>query len=101
MKESIGKVLKGESAGMVAKRDHHDWYAELFGPSVTAGIIEASQLAGYRRGPVFIPNSMHTPRPSEANLDSLEALWAMIETEPDARDRTASGHHLLVSLPPY
>lgn len=101
VKESIGKVLRNDNAGLVVKRDHHDWYAELFGPSVTAGIVEASQLAGYRRGPIFIRNSMHTPLPSEALLDSLEALWDMLEAEPEARVRAVLGHHLFVFIHPY
>ncbi len=74
VKESISKVLAKDNAGLVVKRDHHDWYAELFGPTVTAGIVDAGQLTGYRRGPIFIRNSMHTPLPSEALLDSLETL---------------------------
>lgn len=101
VKESIGKVLGKENAGLVVKRDHHDWYAELFGPSVTAGIVEAYQLAGYRRGPIFIRNSMHTPLPSEALLDSLEALWEMLEAEPEACVRAVLGHHLFVFIHPY
>ena len=101
VKESIGKVLAKDNAGGVVKRDHHDWYAELFGPSVTAGIVEASQLAGYRRGPIFIRNSMHTPLPSEAILDSLEALWDMLEAEPEACVRAVLGHHLFVFIHPY
>lgn len=101
VKESIGKVLAKDNAGRVVKRDHHDWYAELFGPSVTAGIVEASQLAGYRRGPIFIRNSMHTPLPSEALLDSLEALWEMLEVESEACVRAVLGHHLFVFIHPY
>jgi Fic family protein len=101
VKASIGRVLQKENAGLVVKRDHHDWYAELFGPSVTAGIVEASQLAGYRRGSVFIRNSMHTPLPSEAILDALEALWEMIEAEPEACVRAVLGHHLFVFIHPY
>lgn len=101
VRESIGKVLASGNAGLVVKRDHHDWYAELFGPSVTAGIVEASQLAGYRRGPIFIRNSMHTPLPSEALLDSLEALWEMLEAEPEACVRAVLGHHLFVFIHPY
>lgn len=101
VKESIGKVLAQDNAGLVVKRDHHDWYAELFGPSVTAGIVEASQLAGYRRGPVFIRNSMHTPLPSEALLDSLEALWDLLEAESEACVRAVLGHHLFVFIHPY
>lgn len=101
VKESIGKVLAKDNAGLVVKRDHHDWYAELFGPAVTAGLVEASQLAGYRRGPIFIRNSMHTPLPSEALLDSLEALWDMLEAESEACVRAVLGHHLFVFIHPY
>jgi hypothetical protein len=101
VKEGIAKVLTKENAGLVVKCDHHDWYAELFGPSVVAGIVEASQLAGYRRGPVFIRNSMHTPPPGEAILDSLEALWDLLESEPEACVRAVLGHHLFVFIHPY
>lgn len=101
VKESIGKVLAKDNAGLVVKRNHHDWYAELFGPSVTAGIDEASQLAGYRRGPIFIRNSMHTPLPSDALLDSLEALWDLLEAESEACVRAVLGHHLFVFIHPY
>ncbi len=101
VKDSIGKVLAGEDAGAVVGRDHHDWYAELFGPAVTAGIVERSQLAGYRSGPIFIRNSMHTPVPREAILDSLEALWDLIQAEPEASVRAVLGHHLFVFVHPY
>jgi hypothetical protein len=101
VRASIGKVLANDNAGLVVKRDHHDWYAELFGPSVTAGIVEASQLIGYRRGPIFIRNSLHTPLPSQALLDSLETLWDLLEAEPEASVRAVLGHHLFVFIHPY
>ena len=101
VKSSIGKVLAGEDAGAVVGRDHHDWYAELFGPAASAGIVERSQLAGYRRGPIFIRNSMHTPVPREAILDSLEALWDLLKAEPEASVRAVLGHHLFVFIHPY
>lgn len=101
VKASIGKVLTKGNPGLVVKRDHHNWHAELFGPSVTAGIVEASQLAGYRRGPIFSRNSKHTPLPSDALPDSLEALWELIEAEPDACVRAVLGHHLFVFIHPY
>jgi hypothetical protein len=103
VKDSIGRILGGTGvdAGAVVARDHHDWYAELFAPAATAGIVERSQLAGYRRGPIFIRNSMHTPVPSEAILDSLEALWDLIKGEPEASVRAVLGHHLFVFVHPY
>ncbi len=101
VKSSIGKVLLGENAAAVVSRDHHDWYAELFAPAATAGIVERSQLVGYRRGPIFIRNSMHTPVPREAILDSLEALWDLLSAEPEASVRAVLGHHLFVFIHPY
>ena len=101
VKLSIGKVLAKDNAGGVVKRDHHEWYAELFGASVAAGIIEPGQLTGYRRGPIFIRNSMHTPLPSDALLDSLETLWDLLEAEPEASVRAVLGHQLFVFIHPY
>lgn len=101
VKDSISKVLAGEDAGTTVGRDHHDWYAELFGPAVSAGIVERSQLAGYRSGPIFIRNSMHTPVPREAILDSLEALWDLLKAEPEASVRAVLGHHIFVFIHPY
>lgn len=101
VKESIGKVLDGQQAGDVVSRDHHDWYSELFDPAAAAGIVERSKLAGYRGGPVYIRNSMHTPVPREAILDSLEALWDLLKDEPEASVRAVLGHHLFVFIHPY
>ncbi|MEX2234545.1 MAG: hypothetical protein WD824_20430 [Cyclobacteriaceae bacterium] len=54
VRESLGNILKGENPGIIADRDHGMWYRELFAPSVAVGILKASDLAGYRNGPVFI-----------------------------------------------
>ena len=48
VKASVERVLGGEGAGVVSHNDHGDWYRLLFGPSVTAGIVNAADLAGYR-----------------------------------------------------
>jgi len=101
VKESIAAVCKGENAGRVVQRDHHNWYSELFAPAVIAGILKRNQLVGYRTGPIYIRNSMHTPVPREAILDSLEVLWEMLREEPHAGVRAVLGHHLLVFIHPY
>lgn len=101
VKASLDKMLSGQNPGAVLRRDHHDWYAELFGPSVTAGILKRHQLAGYRSGPIFIRNSMHTPLPRDAILDSMEALFELIAQEPHAAVRAVLGHHLFVFIHPY
>lgn len=101
VKASIARIFSGENAGKVVQRDHHAWYAELFGPAVAAGILQRHQLAGYRTGPIFIRNSMHTPVPREAVLDCLEVLFGLIQEEPHAGVRAVLGHHLFVFIHPY
>ena len=50
MKGSLRRVLSGDNPGAVADGDHGLWYRELFAPSVTAGLLKAANLAGYRNG---------------------------------------------------
>ncbi len=101
VKKSIAAILSGENPGEVARKSHHHWYGELFAPSVTAGIVEVHQLAGYRSGPIFIRNSMHTPLPREALADSMEMLFNLIAQETEPAVRAVLGHHLFVFIHPY
>lgn len=101
VKETLRKVLAGNNAGAVVQKDHHNWYSALFSPAVTAGIVTASQLAGYRTGPVYIRNSMHTPLPRAALLDAIEKLFSLLAAEPSAAVRAVLGHHLFVFIHPY
>lgn len=101
VKSSLAEILSGKNSGEIARSAHHKWYGELFAPSVTAGIIEPHELAGYRNGPVYIRNSMHTPLPREALVDSMEALFNLISSEPEAAVRAILGHHLFVFIHPY
>ena len=48
--KSVDRVLHGENPGLVADEDHGTWYREMFAPSVTAGLLKAADLAGYRNG---------------------------------------------------
>jgi Fic family protein len=73
----------------------------LFSSAVSAGILAPNQIAGYRSGPVFIRNSLHTPLPRDAILDSLDELWRLIDQEPEACVSAVLGHHLFVFIHPY
>jgi len=83
VQESLSKILHGENSGTVVGDDHNTWYAELFGPSVTAGIINAVDLAGYRSDPVYIRRSMHIPPPREAVRNCMPALFDLLKEEPE------------------
>jgi len=101
VKESIHKVLEGENSGEVASKDHRDWFRELFAPSVTAGILKPSDLAGYRRSPVYIRCSMHTPPGYEAVRDLMPAFFEMLTEEKDVAVRIVLGHFFFVFIHPY
>lgn len=101
VKTSIEKVLAGENAGTECRGDHSEWYRQLFGPSVTAGIIEPANLAGYRNGPVFIQRSMHVPPPREAVRDCMPELFALLESEAEPSVRVVLGHFVFVYIHPY
>ena len=101
VKDSIEKVLKGQNAGQTAEEDHSAWYRELFGPSVTTGILKPSDLAGYRNGPVYIRKSMHVPPNREAVRDLMPAFFDLLAEEQAAQVRVVLGHFIFVHIHPY
>jgi Fic family protein len=101
VKASVEGVLTGANAGEVSHADHGDWYRQLLGPSVTAGIVKASDLAGYRTGPVYIRRSMHVPPRSEAVRDCMPALFELLANEPEPAVRVVLGHFVFVYVHPY
>ncbi len=101
VKSSVEKLLSGANAGETARDDHGDWYRQLFGPSVTANIIKASDLAGYRTGPVYIRRSTHVPLPREAVRDCMPVLFELIAAETEPAVRVVLGHFVFVYIHPY
>ena len=101
VKSSIKRILDGENAGEVIDNDHRTWYRELFAPSVTAGILKPTDLAGYRTGQVYIRGSLHTPLNPEAVRDAMPVLFELLKEESDARVRAVLGHFIFVYIHPY
>ncbi len=99
--KSVEKALGGENAGETTRRDHGSWYRELFGPSVTAGILQAGDLAGYRGGQVYIRGSMHVPMKRGAVPDSMEAFFDLLTKEEHPAVRVVLGHFFFVYIHPY
>jgi Fic family protein len=101
VKSCVEKVIEGENAGKVADEAHGDWYRELFAPSVTAGIIKASDLAGYRSNQVWIQNSKYVPPRSEEVRDMMPAFFELLKKEESASVRVVLGHFIFVYIHPY
>ena len=101
VRESIVKILNKENSGHVVEKDHGSWYRELFAPSVTAGILKASDLAGYRNNQVFISQSKHVPLNIEAVRDTMPVLFELLVNEKEASVRAVLGHFIFVFIHPY
>ena len=101
VKRSLESILTGENPGVVVRRDHDVWYAELSGPSVTAGILQPSDLAGFRNGPVYIRQSMHVPPSHEAVRELMPRFFELLESETEPSVRVVLGHFVFVYIHPY
>lgn len=101
VRKSVEKVLDGENPGGVADGDHGTWYREMFTPSVTAGLVRARDLAGYRSGPVYIRRSKHVPPNREAVRELMPAFFDLLTNEDDSAVRVVLGHFVFVYIHPY
>ena len=101
VRDSVRAVLHGDDAGAVAERDLTAWYRALFTPSVGAGILKASQLAGYRSAPVYIRGSQHVPMNVEAVRDCMPVFFDLVQSEPDPAVRVVLGHFVFVYIHPF
>ncbi|MEE8415820.1 MAG: Fic family protein [Desulfobacterales bacterium] len=101
VRESVHKVLEGDNPGAVGDDDHGDWYREMFGPSVTAGLLRTADLAGYRNDQVYIRRSMHVPPRHEAVRDCMPAFFYLLREEPKPSVRVVLGHFVFVYIHPY
>ena len=101
VKKSIKKLFDGENPGEVFDLDHGEWYRQLFQPSVTAGLLNVADLAGYRNIQVYITNSMHTPLNRDAVRDAMPALIDLLKQEEEPSVRCVLGHFIFVYIHPY
>ncbi|OJW54925.1 MAG: cell filamentation protein Fic [Alphaproteobacteria bacterium 41-28] len=101
VKMSLKKILEGENPGSVAENDHGIWYRELFAPSVIAGILRLSHLAGYRNDQVFIRHSRHVPPSRETVRELMPTFFNLLKDEPSHEVRIVLGHFLFVYIHPY
>lgn len=101
VRDSVAHVLQGDNPGEVAGNDHGTWYRELFGPSVSAGILGAADVAGYRDGRIVIRHSRRTP-PSGVTMPHLmTALFELLREETDSGVRAVLAHFMFAHIHPY
>jgi hypothetical protein len=101
VKDSVRKILAGGQPGKIVADDFPTWHFELFQPCITAGIIKASDLAGYRSHQVYIRNSKHTPLNPDALRDAMPTFCDLLSKEENAYVRAILGHFFFVYIHPY
>jgi hypothetical protein len=101
VRKSLRKVLEGKNPGTVSYDDHGEWYREMFGPSVIAGLLKTSDLAGYRSDQVYIRHSMHVPPRYEAVRDCMPIFFDLLKEESEPSVRVVLGHFVFVFIHPY
>lgn len=101
VKRTLGQILDGADAGALLKTAIREWYAELFQPSVAAGVLPPGALAGYRTIPIYLRGSRHVPPRWESLPDAMIALLALIKDEPHPYGRAVLGHWMLRYIHPF
>ena len=94
-------ALNRENAGTVADDDHGEWYREMFGPSVTAGLLRPVDLAGYRNMPVYIGRSKYTPPNADSVRDLMPVFFSLLQEEEHPAVRVILEHFFFVTIHPY
>lgn len=101
VKETIAKMVASKSPINVLRSDFSNWYLALFSAAVTAGIIPAEQLAGFRNQAVYIRGAMHIPPPHEALRDCMETLFECLSEEDNPAVKAVLIHWLIGFIHPY
>lgn len=101
VKQDVAKIIVGSEPGNLVRKSHRDWYRELFQPSVAAGLIPASALAGYRNDAVYLRASRYVPPRCEVVSEAMAAVFDLLQGEREASVRAVLGHWLLGYVHPY
>jgi len=101
VKNNVEDIITGANPGALVRSAHRDWYRELFQPSVAAGLIPPTALAGYRHDFVFLRTSRYVPPRWETVRDAMPALFDLLESEAEPAVRAVLGHWLFGYIHPY
>ncbi len=101
VKAAVGEILRGAPPAEVVRKSYRDWYSEMFSPAVTAGVLRADALAGYRNMPVYLRGSRHVPPRWDTVTDAMTSLMDALSNETNPAVRAVLGHWLFGFVHPY
>ncbi len=73
----------------------------MFAPFVSANLMKAANLAGYRDQQVYIHGARHVPPPKTAVPDCMEKLFELLKKEENPVVGAVLGHFVFVFIHPY
>lgn len=101
VRDYIARILTARTESWPLHDALTTWYRALFSPSIVAGILKPSDLAGWRNDQVFIRGAMHVPLSKEAVRESMPVFFELLAAEPHAAVRAVLGHFFFVYIHPY
>lgn len=101
VKDSVGKIINGESASKIVSSNYQTWKELLFQPSVDVGIINPTSNIGFRRTGVFLSGSRYIPPRYESVTDGMKTLMSLIEKEDNVFVKATLGHFFLGYIHPF
>ena len=101
VKKTLEKLHAGADFGETVMGDVMEWKMALFAPSVKAGLLSASSMAGYRTSAVYIRDSLHVPPQKDKLVDAMKALGELIAQPLGPFSRAVLAHHMLVHIHPF
>jgi prophage maintenance system killer protein len=78
-----------------------NWYRQLFIPKVQSGLAQPSLLTSYRKKPVFIRGSRHTPVNKDFVEDVMDKFLLLLDEEDTPWIKALLGHFILVFIHPF
>jgi Fic family protein len=101
VKRSLTQAYNKEDFDYLIDVGITQWHTSMFKPCVTAGIISEIDLAGYRKGPIYIRASRHVPPASEQLMDCMDALKECMAEEESFAVKAVLGHFIFGYIHPY
>ena len=101
VRKSLKRILSGDNSEEVISEDLGNWYLQLFSPSVSAGLLEPHDLAGFRNNQVYIRGSYHVPPSCENVHKMMPAFFKLLKEEKSPAVRAILGHFCFVYIHPY
>lgn len=92
VKEYIAQALAARPERWPLQDALTAWYRALLSPSIVAGILKPSGLAGWRNDQVFIRGAHHVPLSKEAVRECMPIFFEL---------RAVLGHFFFVCIHPY